>query len=56
MSKASSAEQTDQPKSIWNPKRQNTEQNLLKVVNFISNALNNGNYCIGVFLDRKKFI
>ena len=31
-----------------------TEQNLLHVVNFISNALNSGNYCIGVFLDLKK--
>jgi len=31
-----------------------TEHNLLHVVNFISNALNNGNYCIGIFLDLKK--
>ena len=31
-----------------------TEHNLLHVVNFISNALNKGNYCIGIFLDLKK--
>ena len=31
-----------------------TEQNLLHVINFISNSLNNGNYCIGLFLDQKK--
>jgi hypothetical protein len=31
-----------------------TEHNLIHVINFISNALNNGNYCIGVFLDLKK--
>ena len=31
-----------------------TEQNLLHVVNFISNALNTGNFCIGIFLDLKK--
>ena len=31
-----------------------TEHNLLHVVNFITNALNNGNYCIGIFLDLKK--
>jgi hypothetical protein len=31
-----------------------TEHNLLHVINFISNSLNNGNYCIGVFLDLKK--
>ena len=28
--------------------------NLLNVVNFISNALNEGEYCIGIFLDLKK--
>jgi hypothetical protein len=27
-----------------------TEHNLINVPNFIGNALNNGNYCIGVFL------
>jgi hypothetical protein len=31
-----------------------TEQNLINVTNFIGNALNNGNYCIGVFLDLRK--
>jgi hypothetical protein len=31
-----------------------TEHNLLQIVNYISNALNEGNYCIGVFLDLKK--
>jgi hypothetical protein len=30
-----------------------TEHNLLKVVNFISSSLNNGNHCIGIFLDLK---
>jgi sarcosine oxidase/L-pipecolate oxidase len=32
----------------------NTEQNLLQVVNFISNEINNGNFCVGVFLDLRK--
>jgi hypothetical protein len=31
-----------------------TEHNLLQIVNYISNALNDGNFCIGVFLDLKK--
>ena len=31
-----------------------TEHNLLHVVNYISQSLNNGNYCIGVFLDLNK--
>ncbi len=31
-----------------------TEHNLLHVINNISSALNNGNYCIGVFLDLRK--
>ncbi len=31
-----------------------TEHNLLHVTNFISNALNNGNFCVGVFLDLRK--
>ena len=35
-------------------KGKSTEQNLLHVVNFISNALNSGNFCIGIFLDLKK--
>jgi exonuclease III len=32
----------------------NTEHNLLQVINYISNELNNGNYCVGVFLDLRK--
>ena len=35
-------------------KGKSTEHNLIHVVNFIANALNNGNFCIGVFLDLKK--
>jgi hypothetical protein len=35
------------------PKR-STEHNLLQIVNYITQALNEGNYCIGVFLDLKK--
>jgi hypothetical protein len=35
------------------PKR-TTEQNLLHIVNYISNALNENKYCIGIFLDLKK--
>jgi signal recognition particle subunit SEC65 len=31
-----------------------TEHNLLQIVNYISKALNDGNFCIGVFLDLKK--
>ena len=31
-----------------------TEQNLLHVTNFIAKALNEGKYCIGLFLDLKK--
>jgi hypothetical protein len=31
-----------------------TEHNLLQVINFISNELNNGNFCVGVFLDLRK--
>ena len=31
-----------------------TEHNLLHLVNYVSNALNKGEYCIGVFLDLKK--
>jgi hypothetical protein len=31
-----------------------TEHNLLQIVNYISKALDEGNYCIGVFLDLKK--
>jgi hypothetical protein len=35
-------------------RNRSTEHNLLHVVNFIGNALNNGNYCIGVFIDLRK--
>ena len=31
-----------------------TEHNLIHVVNYIANSLNNGKYCIGLFLDLKK--
>jgi hypothetical protein len=31
-----------------------TEHNLLQILNYISKALDEGNYCIGVFLDLKK--
>jgi len=32
----------------------NTEHNLVSLVNFISNALNENKYCVGIFLDLKK--
>jgi hypothetical protein len=35
------------------PKR-SAEHNLLHIVNYVSAALNDGNYCVGVFLDLKK--
>lgn len=35
-------------------KNLSTEHNLLHVINHISSALNEGNYCIGVFLDLRK--
>jgi hypothetical protein len=35
------------------PKR-STEQNLLHIVNYITNDLNDGMYCLGVFLDLRK--
>jgi len=35
------------------PKR-STEQNLLQIVNYIAEAINENHYCIGVFLDLKK--
>ena len=35
-------------------RKKNTEHNLLNVVNFISRAMNDGDYCIGIFLDLKK--
>jgi hypothetical protein len=31
-----------------------TEQNLLQIVNYISDAINSNMYCVGVFLDLKK--
>ena len=31
-----------------------TEHNLLQIVNYITQALNEGNYCIGIFLDLRK--
>jgi hypothetical protein len=31
-----------------------TEHNLLQIINYISKALDEGNFCIGVFLDLKK--
>jgi hypothetical protein len=34
--------------------KKSAEHNLLHIVNFVTNALNEGNYCIGVFLDLKK--
>jgi Reverse transcriptase (RNA-dependent DNA polymerase) len=32
----------------------NTEQNLIQSLNIIGDALNNGDYCIGIFIDLKK--
>jgi hypothetical protein len=34
--------------------KKSTEHNLLHIVNFITNALNEGMYCLGVFLDLRK--
>jgi signal recognition particle subunit SEC65 len=31
-----------------------TEQNLIQIVNYISNAINSNMYCVGIFLDLKK--
>jgi hypothetical protein len=31
-----------------------TEHNLIKVVNYIGESLNNGKYCVGIFFDLKK--
>jgi Reverse transcriptase (RNA-dependent DNA polymerase) len=31
-----------------------TEHNLVQVVNYIGEALNNGNWCVGIFLDLRK--
>ena len=35
-------------------KNKSTEHNLISATNFIYNAINNGEYCIGLFLDLKK--
>ena len=42
------------PKQFGFQRGKNTEHNLLNVVNFISNAINEGQFCIGIFLDLKK--
>ena len=42
------------PKQFGFQRNKNTEQNLLNVVNFISKAINEGQFCIGVFLDLRK--
>ena len=42
------------PNQFGFQRMKNTEQNLLNVINVISTALNNGDYCIGIFLDLKK--
>jgi hypothetical protein len=34
--------------------KQSTQLNLIQIVNYISNDLNEGNFCIGLFLDLKK--
>jgi hypothetical protein len=34
--------------------KNSTDHNLLHVINYISQALNDDNFCIGVFLDLKK--
>jgi hypothetical protein len=31
-----------------------TEQNLMQIIKYVSNALNDGMYCVGIFLDLKK--
>jgi hypothetical protein len=35
-------------------RNKSTEQNLMQLVNFVSTALNEGKFCIGIFLDLKK--
>ena len=42
------------PRQLGFQRKKNTEHNLLNVVNFISRAMNDGDYCIGIFLDLKK--
>ena len=34
--------------------KKSTEQHLIHVTNFIGQALNNGEFCVGIFLDFKK--
>jgi hypothetical protein len=34
--------------------KKSAEHNLMHVINFVSSALNDGNFCVGVFLDLKK--
>ena len=34
--------------------KKSAEHNLLHIINYVSAALNDGNYCVGVFLDLKK--
>jgi hypothetical protein len=34
--------------------RKSTEQNLMQILNYVTTALNDGMYCIGVFIDLKK--
>jgi hypothetical protein len=34
--------------------KKSAEHNLLHIINYVSEALNDGNYCVGVFLDLKK--
>ena len=41
------------PRQFGFQRKKNTEHYLLNVVNFISKALNEGNFCIGIFLDLK---
>ena len=35
-------------------REKSTEHNLIHLVNYISQALNKGNFCVGIFLDLKK--
>ena len=42
------------PKQFGFQRNKNTEQFLLNVVNFLSNAINQGKFCIGIFLYLKK--
>ena len=42
------------PKQFGFQRNKNTKQNLLNVVNFISKAINEGQFCIGIFLDLRK--